>query len=382
MNYAVTPTMPLVEKKVFTLPSYTTVGGSEIKNLQIGWERYGKLNADASNVILVPHYFSGNSHVAGRYAADDVLPGYWDAIIGPGKAIDTDRYFVIGVDSLCNLNTCDGITVSSGPSSINPDTGKPYGMSFPVVTIRDFVRVQKALIDSLGIQKLHAIAGFSMGGLQAYEWAAAFPAMVGRIIPISSRPTQTPFAIINLESWTAPVKVDPHWNNGDYYDSPNKPDKGVVLSFFNIFVGALHPEYISERYGHRWADPALDPAQSLSNRFLSELELMTTSQTRLKTTDANHLLYLARANQLFVAGTSGSSVAPDFSNIKAPCLVIQARTDLLFTANDARKLVSQMQEIGNPAEYYELDTPVGHLGGVFDIAKAGSKISEFLARPL
>lgn len=374
--------MMLTQKQVFTLPSYTTVGGREIRNLQVGWECYGKLNADASNAILVPHFFSANSHVAGRYRADDAAPGYWDAIIGPGKAIDTDRYFVIGVDSLTNLNTLDGITVSSGPASIDPDTGKPYGMKFPVVTIRDFVRVQQQLISSLGIQKLHAIVGYSMGGLQAYEWAASAPERVGRIVPVSSRPTQAPFGMLALDSWTAPVRVDPHWNNGDYYDQPNKPEKGIVLAFYNILVGALHPEYIAERYGYRWAVAEQDPGQSIAHRFLSEFDLNTTAALRLKTTDANHLLFLTRANQLFIAGTSGSSVAADFKNLKTPCLVIQVRTDLLFPAPDARQLVAQMQAVGNPVEYHELDSAMGHLGGIFEIEKAAPQIGEFLSRPL
>ena len=147
----------LVEKKTFSMPSYTTVNGATIKNVTVGYESYGSLNAARDNVILVAHFFSGNSHAAGKYAAADPAAGYWDAIIGSGKPIDTDRFFVISSDTLVNLNVKDGKTVTTGPASINPDTGKPYGMSFPIVTIRDFVNVQKALLDSLGIKKLHAV---------------------------------------------------------------------------------------------------------------------------------------------------------------------------------------------------------------------------------
>jgi len=178
----------IVEKKTFTLPSYTTVAGAAIKDVKIGWQAAGTLNADRSNAILITHFFTGTSHAFGKYAASDKAAGYWDAIIGPGKAIDTNKYYVISSDTLVNLNVKAPNVVTTGPASINPDTGKPYGMSFPVVSIKDFVRVQKALVESLGIRKLRAVMGASMGGLQAFEWAASFPDMVDRIVPVIATP--------------------------------------------------------------------------------------------------------------------------------------------------------------------------------------------------
>src|SRR5215510_9640730 len=147
----------LTEKKFFTLPQYTTAGGKTIKQVRVGYETYGKLNAAGTNAIFVPHFFSGNSHAAGRYKADDKAAGYWDSVIGPGKAFDTDKYFVFSADTLVNVNTKDPNTVTTGPASVNPATGKPYGMSFPIVTIRDFVNVQKALADSLGVKRFAAV---------------------------------------------------------------------------------------------------------------------------------------------------------------------------------------------------------------------------------
>src|SRR5690242_16466983 len=147
----------IVEKKVFSMPSYTTAGGQTIKDLKVGWESYGQLNAAGDNAIMVPHFFSGNSHAAGKYKEADAAPGYWDAIIGPGKPLDTSKFFVVSVDTLVNINTKDPNTTTTGPASINPDTGKPYGMTFPIVTFRDFVNVQKAVLDSLGVKKLHAV---------------------------------------------------------------------------------------------------------------------------------------------------------------------------------------------------------------------------------
>jgi len=142
----------LVEKRVFETQDFVTRGGETIKRVRVGWEAYGTLNAAKDNAILITHFFSGTSHAAGRYAADDPLPGYWDAIIGPGKPVDTEKYYVLSVDSLVNLNANDPNVITTGPASIDPDTGAPYGMTFPIVTIRDFVEVQRLLLDTLGIE--------------------------------------------------------------------------------------------------------------------------------------------------------------------------------------------------------------------------------------
>jgi homoserine O-acetyltransferase/O-succinyltransferase len=201
----------IVEKKTFELPSYTTVAGEAIKSVKIGWEAAGTLNADKSNAILITHYFSGTSHAFGKYAPADQIAGYWDSIIGPGKAIDTNKYYVLSSDTLVNLNAKQSNVVTTGPASINPDTGKPYGMNFPVVSIRDFVQVQKALIDSLGIKKLKAVVGLSMGGLQAYEWAQSYPDSVERIIPVVATVTAEPFLIAWMDLWAQPIRLDPKW---------------------------------------------------------------------------------------------------------------------------------------------------------------------------
>ena len=155
----------IVKKEVFTLPSYTTVGGKTIKNVRIGYETYGTLNAAKDNVIVVSHFFTGTSHAAGRYTPEDKTPGYWDSLIGAGRPIDTDRFFVIATDALVNLNTKDKNVTTTGPATINPDTGKPWGLAFPVVGMRDFINVQKALLDSLGIKKIYAAVGASGGAI-------------------------------------------------------------------------------------------------------------------------------------------------------------------------------------------------------------------------
>ena len=208
-------------------------GGETIKSVKVGWESAGTLNADKSNAILITHFFSGTSHAFGKYSAEDKTAGYWDAIIGPGKAIDTNKYFVLSSDTLVNLNVNMPNVVTTGPASINPDTGKPYGMSFPVVGIKDFVRVEKALIDSLGITRLKAVVGASMGGLQAYEWAQSFPDSVERIVPVVAYVTPEPYLIAWLDMWAQPIRLDPKWNNGDYYG--RAPTKSQHISRNNGF---------------------------------------------------------------------------------------------------------------------------------------------------
>lgn len=370
----------LVEKKVFTLPAYTTVGGKVIKDLRVGWESYGTLNAARDNVIVVPHFYSANSHVAGKYKADDKLPGYWDGIIGAGKPIDTDKYFVVSVDSLVNLNSKDGITVTTGPASIDPDTGKPYGLSFPVVTIPDFVRVQKALLDTLGVRKVQAAIGVSMGGLQSYEWAARYPEMVERVIAVDATTSQSAYAIAALENWSGPIRVDQNWNHGDYYGGP-EPLNGVAQAFFDVVVGARHPEYVAAAFGHKWAADGKNPLDDYRNTFLIEKVLKEAGMARARaTTDANHMLYMTKANQLFIAGTAGSAVDPGLKKIRANTLVVQARTDLLFPPAEAKAEAAKLKANGTPADYVEIDAPGGHLAGISDIAKAGDAIRAFLAK--
>jgi homoserine O-acetyltransferase/O-succinyltransferase len=355
----------IVEKKTFEMPSYTTAGGVMIKNVKIGWEAAGTLNADKSNAILVTHFFSGTSHAFGRYATSDAVPGYWDAIIGPGKAIDTNKYYVISSDTLVNLNAKAPNVVTTGPASINPDTGKPYGMSFPVVSIKDFVNVQRALIESLGIRKLNAVVGASMGALQAYEWAASYPDMVGRIVAVIGTPGADPYLIGWLDIWAEPIRLDPKWNNGDYYDK-EPPLAGLAAALKIVTLHANHWEWAAKTQAGP-AEAGKDPGQALDNKFKIQATLDTAAAVRAKTADANHLLYLVKANQLASA---------DPSKIKAPALVLYSPTDVVFYA----PFVEEAAQRISGAETGTITGPNGHLNGVLAIAQAADKISTFLAR--
>src|SRR3984893_5947314 len=310
----------IVEKKTFELPTYTTVAGDTIKSVKIGWEAAGTLNADKSNAILVPHSFPGPSPAFGKYTPADPVAGYWDAIIGPGKAIDTNKYYVLSSDTLVNLNANMPNVVTTGPASINPDTGRPYGMSFPVVSIKDFVRVQKALVDSLGIKKLKAVIGASMGALQAYEWAQSYPDTVERIIPVIASASAEPFLIAWLDMWAQPIRLDPKWNNGDYYDK-EPPTEGLKAAFKIVILQANSWEWARKTFGTAPAEDGKDPAKALTNKFKVETFLDQAAAARAVVSDANHFLYLCKAAQL-------ASVDP--TKIKAPTLVLYAPNDLIF----------------------------------------------------
>jgi homoserine O-acetyltransferase len=366
----------IVEKKVFALPSYTTTGGVPIPDVKIGWESYGRLNAARDNVVIVPHFFSGNSNAAGRYRSDQPAPGYWDAIIGPGKAIDTDKYFVVSADSLVNLNTRDGTTVTTGPASIDPATGKPYGMRFPIVTIRDFVNVQKALLDSLGVTSVHAAVGASMGAMQALEWAAAFPDFVKRVVPVIGVGEADAYTIARLGVWAQPITLDPNFKNGDWYGGP-KPTAGLALSLKMVTLDARAHGWADATFGRRWAEATKNPLASWDNRFAIDATLDQVSLARARVSDANHFVYLVRANQLFVTGHL-NNLEEGLGRIKARALFIPAESDLLLLPGYAQKAVDILKRQGKQADIAVIPGNGGHLDGVLSLTRVADKLKAFL----
>jgi len=282
----------------------------------------------------------------------------------------------VSSDTLVNLNVKDPTVVTTGPASINPDTGKPYGMTFPIVTIRDFVNVQKALLDSLGIKKLHAVAGASMGSLQAYEWAAAYPDMVERVIPVIPAAQANAFMIEWLDVWSAPIRLDPHWNNGDYYGK-EEPIQGLALALKTVTIHARHWGWADKTFGRKWAAPDRDPAKDWANRFLIEDAIEKVATARAKASDANSFLYLARANQLFVTGHRGT-LEDGFKDIKARVLMIPAESDLLLFPQWSKEAIQILKQQGKRVEYVEIAGDGGHLDGVLAITKAAAAIQKFL----
>jgi len=362
-----------VEKKTFALPSYTTVGGKTIRNVKVGYETYGTLNAAGDNVIFIAHFYSGNSHAAGKYRPGDAAPGYWDAIIGSGRPIDTDRYFVVSADMLANVNTKDPNTITTGPASINPDTGKPYAMTFPVVAMRDSVHVHKALLDSLGVHKLQAVAGASGGSIQAMEWGALYPELVERIVHVIGPGFDiSPFVVEMLDVWTLPIRLDPKWNNGDYYGK-EEPVDGVGQALKIVTITARAHGWAEKTFGYKWADAAKNPADSMGNSFAIQDALDKAGAARGKSTDANSMIYMAKANQLFGLGD-------ELKRMKAKILFIPASSDMIFPPELSKRAAERYRAQGGVAELVIIEGDGGHLDGVFNVAKQGEAIRAFLAR--
>jgi homoserine O-acetyltransferase len=363
----------LTEKKFFTLPQYTTVGGKTIKSVRIGYETYGKLNAAGDNAVFIAHFFSGTSHAAGRYKPDEKAAGYWDAIIGPGKAIDTDRYFVVSADTLANLNVKSQMVGTTGPATTNPDTGKPYGSSFPVVSMKDSVRVHKALVDSLGVKKLQAVAGASGGSIQAMEWGAEYPQLVERVIHVIGPGLDIhPYVIGLLDIWMMPIKLDPNWKGGDYFGGP-EPNEGVAQALKTVTLTALHFGWAEKAHGYKWAGEGKNPVDSMGNLFAIEDSLYKTGMARAGATDAAHFVWMAKANQLY-------NLEKEQSRIRAKVLFLPAKTDLIFPPELSRKWADKLRAQGNHVELYEIEGTSGHLDGLFSIGKVADRIKAFLEK--
>jgi len=363
----------LTEKKFFTLPQYTTAAGKTIKNVRVGYETYGKLNAAGDNAILVAHFFSGTSHAAGRYQPEEKAAGYWDAIIGPGKAIDTDKYFVVSADTLVNLNVKSPLVGTTGPATVNPDTGKPYGSSFPVVSMKDSVRVHKALLDVLGVKKLQAVAGASGGSIQAMEWGAEYPQLVERVIHVIGPGLDIhPYVIGLLDIWMMPIKLDPNWKGGDYFGG-TEPNEGVAQSLKTVSLTALHFGWADKVHGYKWAAEGKNPQDAMGNLFAIEDSLYKSGVARASATDAAHFVWMAKANQLY-------NLEKEQSRIKAKVLFLPATTDMIFPPALSRKAADKLKAQGNHVELYEIEGTSGHLDGLFSIGKVADRIKAFIEK--
>ncbi|MDJ0387527.1 homoserine O-acetyltransferase [Roseomonas sp. E05] len=365
----------LVEKREFRFENYTTRGGATIPTVRTGYQTAGKLNAAGDNAVLITHFFSGNSHAFGQLQPGGPL-GWWDAIIGPGKPIDTERFFVVAADTMVNLNAADQHTITTGPASVNPSTGRPWAMSFPVVSIRDFVEVQKRLLDSLGVRRLALVAGPSMGSLQAIEWAVAYPEMVERVMPAIGTGEMDAWMLGWLDLWAAPIRMDPNWRNGDYYAQGREPPLRGLTEALKLVTLHSRDRGWAEQFGRRPAE-GQDPARRIQDRFAIEQWVESAASARAKQADANSFLYLARANQLFLNEYPGTEAA--LARSRARWMVVPSRNDRVFPIEYSEDLVKNLQRAGRPVTMAPLSGGLGHLEGVAGMAQAEAPIRSFLA---
>lgn len=365
----------VVERSEFSFGPYTTRGGATLPAVRTGYQTAGRLNAAGDNAVLVTHFFSGNGQAFGRLKADGPL-GWWDSIIGPGRAIDTDRFFVVAADTLVNLNAPDQYTVTTGPASVNPSTGRPWGMNFPVVSIRDFVEVQKRLLEHLGVRRLALVAGPSMGALQVVEWAVSHPGLVARAMPVIGTGEMDAWMLGWLDVWGAPIRMDPNWRNGDYYGQGREPPLRGLTESLKIVTLQSRDRGWARQFGRQSLE-GREPARRIGDRFAVEQWLEDAAAARARSSDANSFLYLTRANQLFLDEYESGEAA--LARSSARWLVVPSQGDRVFPVEYGQELVAGLRRAGRDVSTATLQGGLGHLEGVANIAQAEGAIRSFLA---
>jgi homoserine O-acetyltransferase len=343
--------------------------GRELGPITLAYETYGELNARRDNAILILHAFSGDAHAAGYHAGEE-KPGWWDIMVGPGKAFDTTRYFVI-----CS-NVIGGCKGSTGPSSTNPETGRPYGLSFPVVTIRDMVEAQRHLIDHLGIEKLLCVTGGSMGGMQALQWAISYPDRVALAIPIATTARSSAQQVAFDEVGRQAIESDPEWMQGDYYGKAI-PHRGLALARMVAHITFLSDASMRQKFGRRLQDKA-EYGFDFVTDFEVESYLRHKGDSFVKRFDANSYLYLTKAMDYFDLSQGNGSVRAAFAGVRARFLVISFSSDWLYPSYQSKEIVSALRQNNAEVVYSELQTDAGHDAFLLESDTLGRLISSFL----
>lgn len=344
--------------------------GQYLRPVTICYETYGTLNAAKSNAILLLHAFSGDAHAAGFHAPDDKTPGWWDIMVGPGKAFDTDRYFVI-----CS-NVIGGCSGSTGPGSINPETGKRYGLQFPVITIHDMVRAQLRLIDHLGIPRLLAVAGGSMGGMQALKWASSYSdRIVGAICLASSARLSAQGIAFDAVGRNA-IMSDPRWNNGDYYDG-EPPARGLAIARMIGHITYLSDESMRMKFGRRLQERA-EAELDFLDQFEVESYLEHKGGTFVDRFDANSYIYLSKAIDYFDLTASHGSLDAAFEHTKSKFLVLSFTSDWLYPPYHSKEIVRALMRQDKDVSYSEISSPYGHDAFLLESDRQAPLVSAFL----
>ena len=368
----------IAEKKVFHIDSFSFQNGRTLP-VQMGYETYGTLNADKSNAILVVHYFSASSHCAGKYAEDDAVSGFWDGLIGPGKAVDTDKYFVICSDNLCNCGPKNPTVVTTGPMTLNPSTGKPYALDFPVPEVLDVVNTQKLLLESLGITHLKAVMGPSFGAMCSWQWAVAYPDMMDKIIPVIGTPRHPVYGSFSpLQHGIRVAQLDPLWNNGNYYDQEKQPTESLALAMQMMNVAAFHAGFF-ERVYPRETMKDQENLESVTGQTTFEKALNAVVMQSVPYTDLNHWIYTCRMCINYdVSRPYGGDLDKALSRIRAKVLAVPCRQDALHPWEFITWVTDRINTLGGNAESYILDSDYGHMAGILRTDLFAEKVREFL----
>jgi len=341
----------------FTFDTLPLQLGGQLSPVTVAYETWGSLNAAGDNAVLIAHALTGSSHAHDAKRPDDTKVAWWNPLIGPGRFFDTSRYFVI-----CSniVGSCYG---STGPSSIDPDTGRPYGIRFPVITIHDMVEAQRRLIEHLGVRQLAMVAGGSLGGQQALEWAVAYPELVQKAIVVAATAWLTAQAIAFSEVQRQAILADPRWQGGDYLPGQG-PEAGLAIARMLAMITYQSEEGMELRFARETARQSDIVAPSghtdFGKRFDVEGYLYYQGQSLVKRFDANSYLYISRAMDLYDVSEGYPSLEAALRRVRSKTLFIGIRSDFLFPAARVRWLAEQVRAAGGDASYVELDSPHGH----------------------
>ena len=359
-NTYLTPALSVDEAhtvSTYTFDTITLQNGGQLGPVTLAYETWGTLNAERDNAILVTHALTGSAHAHDVEQPDDPKVAWWNPLIGPDRPFDTSRYFVI-----CSniLGSCYG---STGPSSLDPHTGRPYGMRFPVITIRDMVHAQRQLLTHLGIEQLAMVAGGSIGGLQALEWAVSYPNLVRNLAVIAATPALTAQAIAFSEVERQAIMADPLWQGGDYAPEQG-PTTGLAIARMLAMITYQSEETMELRFARQPARrldiPSPSHAADIGGRFDVEGYLYYQGASLASRFDATSYLYISRAMDLYDVCEGYSSLESALSRIQAKALFVGIRSDFLFPAAHVRWLAEKVKTLGGNATYVELDSPHGH----------------------
>lgn len=330
----------------------TLKSGAVLPQFDLVYETYGKLNADQSNAVLICHALSGTHHVAGKYSADDKYPGWWDNLIGPGKPLDTNKFFVIGVN---NLGGCHG---STGPSSINPANGQPWGAQFPVVTVEDWVTSQAMLADYLGIKQLAAVVGGSLGGMQAMQWTLAYPERVRHALVIASAPNLTAQNMAFNEVARQAIITDPEFHGGDYYAHGVVPRRGLRIARMLGHITYLSDDAMGAKFGRKLKDGI---RYSFDAEFEMESYLRYQGDKFAGEFDANTYLRMTRALDYYDPALAfDNDLSAALKTVQASFLVVSFTSDWRFSPARSREIVKALLDNERTVSYAEVTAAHGH----------------------
>jgi homoserine O-acetyltransferase/O-succinyltransferase len=361
----------VAQRATFTTPLALRSGAS-LPGFELMYETYGTLNADRSNAILVCHALNASHHVAGTYAGHPDSEGWWDNMVGPGKPVDTHRFFVIGVN---NLGSCFG---STGPISIDPATGKPWGSDFPIVTVEDWVDTQARLADSLGIERLAAVMGGSLGGMQALAWATRYPTRIANALVIAAAPNLSAQNIAFNEVARAAIMTDPEFHDGRFYDEGVKPVRGLRVARMIGHITYISDAQMAERFGRQLREGL---NYSFAPEFQIESYLRHQGEKFAEYYDANTYLRITKALDYFdPAAETGGDLARALRAATCRFLVISFTTDWRFPPARSREIVKALVDNRRDVCYAEIDAPHGHDAFLLDTPQYHAIVRSYLSR--